>query len=69
MKTVQLHVDGMTCGHCSAAVKRALTGVQGVASVDVSLENKTASVQLNDDSVNPQTLINAVQEEGYKASV
>lgn len=69
MKTVQLHVDGMTCGHCSAAVKRALAGVKGVASVDVSLENKSASVQLNDDNVSPHTLINAIEEEGYKASV
>lgn len=69
MKTITLHIDGMTCSHCVGAVKRALSAVPGVASADVSLEDKKAVVQLGNDSVDTQALIKAVQDEGYKASV
>ena len=44
-----IHVEGMMCKHCQAAVTNALKGIDGVAAVDVSLENKTAVVELSKD--------------------
>jgi copper chaperone CopZ len=58
MKTVELKVEGMSCGHCVATVQSALTVVQGVAEVDVSLEGKKATVRA-DDAVADGTLVRA----------
>lgn len=40
MKTYILSVEGMMCGHCTARVEKALRAVEGVADVEVSLEEK-----------------------------
>lgn len=42
--TVVFDVDGMTCMNCVGHVKEALEGVDGVKKVDVSLQDKSATV-------------------------
>ena len=61
----ELKIDGMTCGHCSAAVKRALERVAGVVSADVDLAAGRARVK---GAADPGALVAAVQDEGYRAS-
>lgn len=61
---IELAVEGMTCGHCAASVRKALEGVAGVDSAKVSLEASKAWVEGTPD---PQALIDAVREEGYGA--
>jgi len=62
-KTYVLHVEGMMCPRCVAHVKSALEGVKGVKSVDVSLEDKTATVLA---SVKSESLLaDAVKAAGY----
>ena len=68
MKTVELSVPDMSCGHCVATVKSALTVVQGVADVDVSLPDKRATVRA-EDAVEDATLVDAVRQAGYSASL
>jgi copper chaperone len=58
-----LIVEGMTCGHCKAAVERALTGVEGVTHVDVDLEKGRASIE----GGALDALVAAVSDEGYAA--
>ncbi len=64
MKKV-IGVEGMMCAHCQMHVKKALEAVDGVASADVSLENKNATVTMTKD-VPDQALKDAVTEAGYK---
>ena len=45
MKKV-LTVNGMMCAHCKANVEKALNALEGVASAEVNLEEKTATVEL-----------------------
>lgn len=59
-----LNVEGMTCGHCKAAVERALASVEGVTDVTVDLAEARATVEGGD----LPALIAAVQDEGYAAS-
>jgi copper ion binding protein len=59
-----LKVTGMTCGHCVAAVTKALEAIPGVEKADVSLEKAQAVVSGEAD---PQAMIDAVKEEGYEA--
>lgn len=59
-----IHVEGMMCPHCQAHVLKALEAVEGVGSVDVSLEDKTATVELVSD-VSDEILAKAVTDAGY----
>jgi copper ion binding protein len=64
---IELQVTGMSCGNCVAHVKKALGSVPGVASVDVSLENKAATV--TGAGADVDQLIEAVRDAGYEAEV
>lgn len=44
MSTVTYLVDGMSCGHCAAAVTREVGALPGVAGVEVDLDARTVSV-------------------------
>ena len=66
--TKTLNVTGMMCQHCVAHVRKALEGVAGVSSVDVSLEAGTATVEASDE-VSDEALVAAVVDAGYEAKV
>jgi copper chaperone len=66
MEATTIKVTGMTCGHCVAAVTKALQKVPGVEAADVSLEKAQALVKGNADA---QALIAAVKAEGYEATL
>ena len=57
----------MMCNHCVAHVKKALESVDGVSSVNVSLENNNATVTLS-HPVDDATLAKAVTDEGYEVT-
>lgn len=61
----ELKIDGMTCGHCTAAVKKALERVAGVESAQVDLATGRAQVAGNAAAA---SLVAAVQNEGYQAA-
>jgi copper chaperone CopZ len=64
MKTV-LHIEGMSCGHCVAAVTEALKALPGVASVKVHLKKKTGEVK-HDEGLSLEALRAAVAEAGFQ---
>lgn len=64
MKKV-LDIEDMMCQHCVAHVNKALSGIEGVEAVEVSLENKNAAVTLAAD-VADDVLTKAVVDAGYE---
>ena len=64
-QNIVLSIHGMMCQHCVAHVKKALEAVEGVISVDVSLENKSAQVTVQ-EGVDQATLVAAVVNAGYE---
>ncbi len=62
-----LIVEGMSCGHCKAAVEKALKAVDGVENAVVDLEKKSASVTLNKE-VSDEALSKAVVDAGYEVA-
>ena len=66
--TIELKIEGMSCGHCVTSVQEALQGVNGVESADVHLDEGAATVTTN-GAPTAEDLIRAVEEEGYKASL
>lgn len=65
MEKTTLKVSGMTCGHCEKAVKNALMGVDGVASVIVSLAEGTAEVEFDPAKAEVGKMKSAVEDQGY----
>lgn len=63
--TATYTVPGMTCGHCEASVKKELSAVVGVESVDVDL--KTKLVTVSGSSLDDAALRSAIDEAGYEA--
>ncbi len=68
-QTVTLSVPGMTCAACPITVKKALTKVEGVSQVDVTLEKREAVVTFDDARADTQKLTKATEDAGYPSSV
>ena len=62
-----MKIEGMMCGHCEAAVKKALEAVDGVTSAQVSHENGTAVVTLS-KTVDDAVLRAAVEAKDYRVT-
>ncbi|MBR1853879.1 MAG: heavy metal translocating P-type ATPase [Lachnospiraceae bacterium] len=60
-------VEGMMCNHCTGRVQKALEGVEGVTSVVMSLENKTATVELASE-VADDALKAVIVDAGYEVT-
>jgi mercuric ion binding protein len=67
-KTVTLAVPGMYCATCPITVKGSLAAVPGVAKVEVSLANKTATVTFDDSKTAVPALIAATTNAGYSST-
>lgn len=58
-------VDGMMCQNCVRHVKKALESIDGVVSVNVDLDSKTAEIEMKQE-IDDKILLDAVKEEGYE---
>ncbi len=67
-KTLNLTVQGMTCGNCARSVEKKLAGTPGVTKATVDLQGAQAAVEYDSDLVKPEVLVNAVRELGYEVA-
>ncbi len=65
---VTLTITGMTCGHCVAAVQKALAAVPGVESAEVTLSPPRAQISCDPSRTTVEMLTKATAEEGYPSS-
>lgn len=56
----------MTCMHCVGRVEKALKELEGVESVEISLENNSATISYNPSKITPIDFKNAVTQAGYE---
>ncbi|CRY23252.1 copper-exporting P-type ATPase CopA [Yersinia enterocolitica] len=61
---IELQLSGLSCGHCTESTRKALETVPGVITAEVTLDS--AKVY---GKVDAQTLINAVEQAGYHATL
>lgn len=69
LKTVVLSVPGMNCAACPITVKKALSKVDGVTQVSVSLDKKEALVSYDDRKISIETLITSTSNAGYLSHI
>ena len=62
----QYNVTGMSCAACSSHVEKAVSAVEGVNSVSVSLLTNSMSVE---GTASAESVIEAVEKAGYGASL
>lgn len=43
-----IHVEGMTCGHCVETVTQAVQSLKGISQVTIDLEKKQVSVDFDE---------------------
>ena len=60
-----MKIEGMMCAHCTGRVEKALSAIDGVTAVEMSLEGKSATLTLSKD-VDNQVLTDAVTQAGYE---
>ena len=68
-KTITSHVPSMYCALCPITVSKALKNVEGVATVNASIESKSATVTFDDVKTNGQSLIAATTNAGFPSSL
>jgi len=61
---ITLKIDGMSCQHCVAAVKKAVDALEGIDSSDVAVGS--AKVLFDDSKTSRDAIAAAVQAAGYK---
>jgi len=60
-----LNVQGMTCGHCKAAVEGALKKLEGVSVAEVNLEAGNVAVTYDEGKVSVDNMKAAIEDQGY----
>lgn len=64
MEKLTLEIDGMSCGHCVGAVRRALEGMDGVQVESVRVGE--AEVRYDPRTVTLDAIASAIADEGYQ---
>jgi copper chaperone len=60
-----LNVEGMSCGHCKAAVEGELNKLPGVERAFADIEKGTVEVSYDEGAVSTGDLEGAIEEAGY----
>lgn len=63
MKSLTLHIGGMSCGHCLNAVNRALSALPGVELDAVRIGR--ADLRYDERTIDPARIEAAIAEAGY----
>jgi len=62
---MEITVKGMSCGHCAAAVTKALEALPGVSQVQVDLSSGRVTLA-NADPISQEELAQAIKAAGYE---
>ncbi|MGC8866474.1 MAG: heavy metal translocating P-type ATPase [Bacteroidales bacterium] len=64
-----LPVEGMTCASCVATVEKAVKSLEGIEEASANLALGNVSITYDPDKVDPQHLVQKIQEAGYRSSL
>ena len=58
-------VPDVSCGHCKMAIEKAVGALEGVSSVDVSVEGKTVDIDFDEGRVEETSILETLEDTGY----
>lgn len=68
-ETVELSLQGITCGGCANKAHTAITGVEGVISSEVKYPGSVAVVEFDNEVASVDDIVAALEAIGYKATI
>lgn len=68
-KTIKLSVPGMTCASCPYIVKGSIDKLDGVKSVEATMEDRSATVTFDDAVTSLDEITSATADVGYPSSL
>jgi copper chaperone len=63
--TTTLSVPAIHCDHCKSSIEGALGGLEGVASAEVSVEEKTVTVAFDETAVGMDAIKETIEDQGF----
>lgn len=68
MKKVEIKIEGMHCEGCSKRLTKVLSNVEGVNFAEVSLENKLAKIEYDENVAKLEDLEEAITDAGFEVT-
>lgn len=59
----------MSCDACKKSITRSINQLQGITKLDIDLETKIITVEIDDSKTDEQSVLNSVIEAGYDAEI
>lgn len=66
MKKIVLGIEGMHCEECVNRLTKVLNGLDGINDSKVSLENKNAEVEYDEDKIDLDDIKQAIEDAGFE---
>ena len=66
MSTTTLNVPEISCGHCKSAIEGAVSPLDGVDRVDVTIEAKTVELDYDGTDRTLNSIVRAIEDAGYE---
>lgn len=57
-KTIELEVEGLVCSYCADTIKTYLMNTEGIAGVEVNLENRRVKVTYDPSIITEEEILN-----------
>ena len=68
MKKIELKIEGMHCEGCSKRLTKVLNNVEGVNFAEVSLENKLAKIEYDENIAKLEDLEEVITDAGFEVA-
>jgi len=65
MATIEINVEGITCGGCEKSIRNALLEKDGVSDVSASHETGIVKIDFDDAKIQPDALKQAIEDAGF----
>jgi len=62
-------IEGMHCNSCASGIQLVLQNTDGVLNASASYDSKKGEVEFDEEKTNIDTIVKAIDQLGYKASV
>lgn len=66
-ETTTIKIDGMSCGHCVASVRKALEGIEGITvnAVEIGSASITCDLDLVEQGAITEAVAEAIDDAGF----
>jgi copper chaperone len=65
MTTRTLSVPEISCGHCKSSIEGAVAPLDGVATVEVHIDERTVDLDYDGTDTTFNAIVAAIEEQGY----